>query len=925
MKKLLKITGITLLVLIIALIALPFLFKDKLVKLAKDEANKNLNAKVDFGNFDLSIISSFPDFRFSIDNVSVIGVGEFDKDTLAYIKNLRTDVNIMSVISGDMIKIKEIVIDEPHINAIVMQNGKANWDITKPSADTSKPAPAADTAKTKFKLSLKSFEIKKAQITYNDMQGKMNAALHDFDFKLAGDFTQDNFVMNILSEIQKMDFSMGGVSYAKNMHIKLKTDLDADMPNMKFTFKENEINVNELALGIEGFVAMPDTNINMDLKFFAKQTEFKNILSLIPAVYSKDFASVQTAGKQALNGFAKGTYNASTLPAFGLHLEITSAMFKYPSLPKSVNNINIITDIQNPNGKPDATVIDVNKFHIEMAGNPVDMVMHVKTPVSDPNLHGEIKGVIDLTSIKDIVPLDKGDDMSGVIKADVKMQGRMSSITNKKYEEFKAEGTFEVDKMNYKTATLPYSVLINQMKLNFTPQVVELTTFDSKLGNSDIKMQGKIENFMQYVFQDSLIKGNFSLNSNLMDLDQLMSSSTTSTTATTSTATPASSTVTAVPSNIDFVLNTDIKKMLYSKMEITNVAGNVVVRNARASMENVKMNLLDGTMLMSGHYDTKDIRKPAINFNLNANDFDIQKTVNTFNTVKTLAPIANAAHGKFTATLNNFTGILKPDMSPDLTTLTGNGVFQTKSIGIQDYPPFVKLDDALHLNKLKNLTLNDVNLSYEFKDGRVSTKPFKINIAGIPAEISGSTGFDQTLDYKWTMEVPTKLMGAQGQQLAQGLLNKAGSALGTNIALPEKVNITAFIGGTVTKPTIKTGLKGDKSGGSVVDQAKAAVVSEVKQTASQQAEKLLADAQQQADALKAQAAKLSQQARDAGYRAADSLVSSVSNPLAKVAAKKAAEKMKQEADKKAQKLNDEAAAKADKILADAHAQADKLK
>jgi hypothetical protein len=176
------------------------------------------------------------------------------------------------------------------------------------------------------------------------------------------------------------------------------------------------------------------------------------------------------------------------------------------------------------------------------------------------------------------------------------------------------------------------------------------------------------------------------------------------------------------------------------------------------------------------------------------------------------------------------------------------------------------------------------------------------------------------------MEVPTKLMGAQGQQMAQGLLNKAGSALGTNITLPEKVNITAFIGGTVTKPTIKTGLKGDKNvATSAVQQVKEAVVAEVKQTASQQAEKLLADAQKQADALKADAAKLSQQAKDAGYKAADSLVSIASNPLAKVAAKKVAEKMKKESDAKAQKINDEAAAKADKIMADAHTQADKLK
>ena len=110
MKKFLKWTGISLLILIILLISLPFLFKGKLIQLAKDEANNNLNAKVDFGEFDLTIFSSFPDFRFSINNVSVVGTGDFEKDTLAYLKKLQLDVNVMSVISGDKIKIKEIIL-----------------------------------------------------------------------------------------------------------------------------------------------------------------------------------------------------------------------------------------------------------------------------------------------------------------------------------------------------------------------------------------------------------------------------------------------------------------------------------------------------------------------------------------------------------------------------------------------------------------------------------------------------------------------------------------------------------------------------------------------------------------------------------------------------------------------------------------------
>jgi hypothetical protein len=933
MKKFFKWTGIVILILLVLLIALPFMFKGKLIQLAKDEANKNLNAKIDFGEFDLSIFSSFPDFRFSIDNVSVVGVGDFEKDTLAYLKKLKLDVNLMSVIKGDQIKVKEIVITEPKINAIVLHDGKANWDITKPSADTTKAV--ADTSKTKFKLSLKKFDITKAQITYNDLQGNMSASLADFDFTLTGDFTQDNFLLGIISEIQKLTYSMDGISYAKNTHVKLKINADADMPNMKFTLKENEFNLNELALGVDGFIAMPDTNINMDLKFLCKQTDFKNILSLIPAVYSKDFASVQTSGKLALNGYAKGTYNASSLPAFGTHLEISNAMFKYPSLPKSVNNINIKVDVENPNGKPDATVIDIEKFHVEMAGNPVDMVMHVRTPVSDPNVHGEVKGKIDLGSVKEFVPQDKNDNMSGVVTADVKMKGKMSSITNKKYTEFDAQGNIEVDKMQYKTASLPYDVTINTMKLNFTPQFVELASFDSRMGNSDIKANGKIENFLQYIFQDSLIKGKFLMTSSLIDLNQLMSSSTSTATAQPAdTAKSTPTTVVEVPKNIDFVLNTNIGKLLYDKLDITNVIGEVIVRNARAAMTNLKMNLLDGSMIMNGFYDTKDKRKPNLNFNLNISDFDIQKTSKAFVTIDKLAPIANSAHGKFSTSLNDFVAVLKQDMTPDLNTMTGHGTLKTKSVSIEEFPPFVKLDDALHLNKLKKVTVSDVDVSYEFKDGRVTTKPFNTKAGDIPVEISGSTGFDQTLDYKWTMELPTKLMGNQGQQMVQGWLSKAAGAAGTNATMPDKIHVTALIGGTVTNPQIKTGLKDAMKDvkndvvnqvKEVVEQKKEEVIKDAKAEASRQAEKILADAQKTADDVKAQGAKLADDIRKQGNVAADSVMNTAKGPLEKVAAKKIAEGIRKQSDQKAQKAQDEANSKADKIMADAHAQADKLK
>jgi len=921
LKRILKWSGITILLLLILIVAAPFIFKDKIVQIVKEEANKNLNAKVDFGEFDLTLFSSFPDFRFKIQKVSVINIEPFKGDTLAYIKELSFDLNIKSVISGDKYQINSLIIDEPKINAIVMADGKANWDIAKASTDTAAVEPA-DTSATKFALKLKSLQIKHANITYNDMQGNMSAALKDMNYTLSGDFTQDNFILSNLLEIAELSYNMGGVGYLTKAKTRFKADLNMDMPNMKFTFKENEFDLNELALTFDGFVSMPKDDIGMDLKFAAKQTEFKSILSLIPSVYSKDFASVKTEGKLKLDGMAKGTMHTSadgksdTYPSFEVNLGIADAMFKYPSLPKSVNNINIDVHLENKKDYLDATVIDVNKFHLEMAGNPINMWAHVKTPISDPDLAAEIKGVINLASVKEFVPMEAGDEMSGVVTADIAAAGRMSSIDKKEYDKFKMSGSLAIDKMNYKTTALPYVVMLNAMKLNFTNQFVELAAFDALMGKSDVKASGKIDNFMQYIFKDSLIVGHFNVQSNLMDLNELMASSEPTTAAQPAAADTAAMTVAEVPGNIDFILNANITKLLYDNLVIDNMNGNIEIKKRKVDMTNLNLGLLGGKVLMNGYYETTNPKKPTVDLSFKVENFDIQKTFAAFNTVQKLAPIGQYAKGMFTATLENFKADLDQTMSPILSTLHGNGVFKTSSVTVGGFPAFVKLGEALKIEQLKNLNIQNVIAEYEFKDGRVNLRnPVKVKIDKIDAEITGSTGFDQTIDYNWKMTVPTEMFGAQANNMVAGLLGQASSAIGTTVSMPKTVKVNVGFGGTVMNPTVKTGTKAGEAGASIKDQA----VTAVKDKANEEAQKILADAQAQVEKLKADAQVASDKLKAEGYAAADKQVEDVKNPIAKIAAKKVAELAKKEVDKQAQKVLDEAEVRSQKILEDAKA------
>jgi len=924
LRRILKWTGITFLVLIVLIISAPFLFKKQIVQLVKDTANKQLNAKVNFGDFDLSLFRSFPDFSLSVDSVSIANIGEFEGDTLLYAKNLSLSLDLMSVIKGDKYEIHSISLDQPRIHAIVLKDGKANWDIAKPSADT---AAVSDTSQSApFKMGLEKFEINNGYIVYDDASLGFYTELYNMNHKLKGDFTSDNFLLETLTEIERFTVTYGGVAYMNKVKTRIKADLDADMPNFKFTFKDNEFSFNELTLGLDGFFAQPKEDMNMDLKFKANQTEFKNILSLVPGIYTSSFKDVKTAGSLSLDGFAKGIYNDKRMPAFGCKLLIKDAMFQYPSLPKSATNIQVDLLVDNKTGEPDATVIDLNKFHVDLGGNPVDAVMHVSTPVSDANINAKVLAKINLATMKDIVPIEKGDNLNGMITADVKMKGRMSSIEKERYDEFDAQGKLAVLDMNYQSSTLSYPVKISALYLDFNPRTVDLTKLDAKLGKSDIQMDGKIENFLQYALKDSLLKGSFSLHSSLLDLNELMSSTDTAKPAAAAAPDTAVASVAEVPSNLDVRLNADVKKMLYDNLTISNVTGGVAIKDSKMTLDNLKMifDELEGTMALTGVYNTQNIKKPVVDFDVDIANFDIPKTFAAFNSVQKLAPIGKFAKGKFSTDLK-FKTQLDEHMDPLYNTLTGGGHLRTNAVSVEGFEPINKLADALHQEKYKKITFENVDATYEFKDGRVEVKEMPIKTGNITAKVKGSTGFDQTIDYTWNMEIPRAELGSQANAAAGSVLDQINKAAGTNVKMGDKIKIKALFGGTITKPVLKTDLFG--SGGDSPKETVKEVIGQgvdmAKQKAREEAEKIMKDAQAEADKIKADAKALADKTKAEGYAAIDKNIEELKNPIAKATAKAAAPSAKKKVDEQAQKILDEANKKADDVLIKAKAESDK--
>lgn len=928
MKKAFKIVGFTFLALLLIIIALPFVFKGKIIEMVKEETNSMLNAKVDFGDFDMGLISTFPDFNFSINNVKVEGVDKFEGTTLADIKSLTLRVDIMSVISGAEINVKTINITNPIINAIVLADTSANWDIMKASPEDTVTTPQEP---SNFKLGLKDLTITNGRIVYTDETMNLSTEIKGLNFNLSGDMTADFTALKTHSTIDTLNLKMDGINYMKNAVIDAKADIDADLANFKFTFKENEFKVNELILGLDGFVAMPADDIDMDIKFSAKKTDFKNILSMVPAVYMTDFKNVKTSGKLALDGFAKGVYGENKLPAFALNLLVENAMFKYPDLPKSVNNIQVDLHVTNADGVEDHTIIDLKKFHIEMAGNPVDAKMLLKTPISDPDVLASLKAKIDLTTIKDVMPLEKGDEMNGIFTSDVNIKGRMSSIEKEKYEEFNAEGIMSLTGMLYKSDSLPYDVMLNQMGLKFSPQFVELTAFDAKIGKTDLQASGRIDNILSYFFgEDQVLTGKFNLTSSNLDVNEFMSNTETtpSTTATAQTEEPLS--VVEVPKNIDFTLTSSFTKIIYDNIQIDNMKGLLVVRDQKIDMQHLEMNLMDGSMIMDGFYETTNPKIPGIKFEMDIMDFDVQKVASTFTSVTEMAPIVKNTYGKFNTKLS-IVGVLNDKMEPDLKTLNGNGNIQTKNIEVKEYKPMVKLADILKNDKLKNYSLSNTNIRYEIKEGRVYTQPFDVKMGNTVGTMSGSNGLDQTVDYKMALKIPSKDLGMSN---ALNKLNTQASGLGLDLKAAEFINVDVLIGGTVTEPKISTSLKGAATSivGGVKEQVKEKINEEIDKAkeqaiakAKEEAAKLVAEAKKQADKIRAEGKSAGDVIRSEAVKQSQKLLDEAGgNFIKKKLAEESGKKLKESAEKQAQKVESEANNKAGQVETKAQDEADKL-
>ena len=792
LKKVLKITGVSLLVILLVLAAAPFLFKDKIKALVAKTINENVDAKVAFEDVGLSLFKNFPNASVTIDKLSIVGKASFEGDTLLYAGeiNLKMSVKELFKGEGEAMNIEGFSSKDGLVNIIFNKDGIGNFDIALKDDKPEEPSESKP-----FAMNIQKYSVENLRFRYTDEKSKIKMLIDSLNHEGTGNFAEEKLDLKTKSTA-KLTLDMDKMNYMNNVALSLDAVLGIDMKNQKYTFRDNKALINQLPLEFDGFIQMVEKGQVYDLKFKTPTSDFKNFLGLIPAAYAGNINTVKTTGEFKVDGTVKGELTDTTIPKFNIAIASNNASFQYPDLPKSVQDIHIDTKIINETGLMNDTYVNLDKLSFRIDQDIFSAKANIRNIAENALVNAELKGVINLANVTKAYPVKLDKPLSGILKADVVTKFDMKSVETSQYQNIQNSGNLSLSGFNYSGPEMAKPVQISQAVVAFNPNQIRLNQLDMKTGKSDIHMTGTLDNFYGFVFKDQILKANFNMNSTQFLVSDFMAPTTTTTKEGT-----AKKEAVKIPAFLDCAVTAKANTVVYDNLTLKEVSGKMIIRDQAVTLQNIKTNIFDGQIGMDGVVSTKG-KVPTFKMNLDLSKVDIAKSFTQLDMLKSIAPIAGVINGKLNSTINLSGNLDAMEMTPDLKTISGNliGQLLSTTVNANNSQLLSSLSSNVKFIDVNKLNLNDVKAALSFNNGRVNLKPIDLKYQDVKVTVGGTHGFDQTMNYDLKFDVPAKYLGPEVGKLLTKLTPAEQGKL-------DNVPVNATMTGNFKNPKITTDTK----------------------------------------------------------------------------------------------------------------------
>lgn len=795
MKKTVVILSLVAVLVLMACLLAPLFFKMRMTRLIERQVAARMEAELHIGKMDLSLLGSFPDWYVELKEISITRANAEGTDTLLYVPYAEASVDWTSLFAGHRGAIRRVVLRDGRLALRVDADGRRNWDIF-PGKVKHFPRPDGERSR-KDGWEWDNISVENLRVSYADYHTSTYAGIEGVDIRLA----------EVSSEKEEFELftCLNGISYRTQNTLWIdRTDvvgqmlMTGDSERKAFHIVSRDLRVNDLRLDWTGNIARVDKHYWVDMELNAPDSRFENLLSLLPRYWTEKLQGWESGGEFALDAAIKGEWGEGYYPAFHAGLAVEEAFLKHPELPEALRHIRLDLEVDNPGGSADSTRFLLRRASFELADTPCEFFLELVNPCQ-PQLAGGVKGKIDLAALERIFPIQDM-KLQGTLGADVRFKGEYRYIEEEQYERFLAQGNITLRDILLVNSRFSQGLSIPRANLAVTPSFLKLEHLQGKIYSSDFALQGRIYNYLPYLFRDETLRGDFTLHSRFLNLNEFIFAQADKRKhdAARPDGKPAgiADGVLEVPRQVDVRLSTDIRTLLFDRLKVENLTGEVRLAEAVATLGHLNMDLLQGKMVLGGSYSTANPQKPAVNFRIDASGLDIQSAYHAFTFIRKGLPVAANCEGRVSAAMT-FAAELDQTMSPLMHTANGSGSLLSQGIVIHDNPAMRQLAAVLRNDALNDLDISALKIDFQLKDGNITVPPFHTALAGNPVTFHGNQSVEEALDYDLSLTLRRQFFGREVDKMLR-------SIPGTDAL--QQLELDVHIGGTLEQPVIQPDL-----------------------------------------------------------------------------------------------------------------------
>jgi len=766
-RKFLKISFLTLLLLLSAAWLGIWLGQDRIISLFVAGLNRHLQVPVRASRLEVSVLDQFP--RLSVTLHDVVMHGSLPQDTirLARARRLYCAFDAWDLLAGRY-RVRAITLADARVNIRRDARGVGNYHILRP--DTTAPA-----AEEPFGLELEGIRLERVQVVYEDAGRQQYFALHTPGLAASVSVTDARVAVTATGAALVQTLRLGPDDYFRAKQLQLRTTLIIDRLHHELTLEPSEIRVGPAAYAVQGTINYQAAT-QLNLRATATGADVQSVLALLPARLTRPLAGYRSRGQVYFSGTVQGEVSARQNPAVAVQFGCREASVFHPQYRQTIDHLQLTGSFRNgPAHAARTAVLTLQNVRGQLAGRPFGGDLRLEN-LADPQLDLNLHADLDVARAVRFFPLTAVQTAQGEAQLRLQLHGKLRAIRQQPTaRQVAGELTLRHVTLRLRDFRQPFTDLNGRLLLQGSD--VAVPALSGRLGNSDFRVRGTLGNVTAWALRPGqTLRLDATLAAHLLDFNQLLYVYQPTAGTGGSGGGGAGAAGLRVPATLELSVRAEALQVRFRRLRGRQLQGTVRLRKQIFSSSGLSLRAAGGAVSVRGTVDARQPRLLKASTVASCQQLPLDSLFYVFEDFGQQFLAARHLRGQLTATAESDT-YFDAHLSPLTDRLEAEVTATIRNGELLNFEPMQKLSMVASRATLRHLRFAELHnrLYVQSRTVYLPEMDIRSNVrAASLIRVTGTHTFDQQLDYHVQIPLlpgllPRVLARADGPVLRLGI------------------------------------------------------------------------------------------------------------------------------------------------------------